>query len=785
MHIHEQTAFEYLPDTCYVIDRKYRLLAFNSVAFRYFQDFDDIELRHQLDMLGILPEYLKDEWKTWYDRCLEGNTFVEERVYDFQGKVLRFELHFCSLPIIEKSGPRAMIWARDLSRHGRHAQQADEIRDRLELTLDIIDDGLFDINLQSEIFYVNSKWYEMLGYQNGAFLLDLQTFYRLIHHDDVAHVRSIFEKIKKGELERLSLEYRILCSDGGYKWVFSRATVIHSKNSDQQRLIGTHVDISAQKHQHQLQAAHEKLLDALYKASTQLLVHKVNVEKRIGSALQIIGEASRATHISLYKYVESNKALVRYFWNEADGFSSLPWTPESQANFCKPIPDAVRVDGLKQTNYLSGPVDLDENRIEGLLQGGKKGSFLVVPIETGNLHWGFLLLHDTNDERPWLPANIQIMLNFGIAIAHAKDSAYHEDELSTLNQQLESAHKIAGLASFEYEIESDQFKWSPGSHHIYGLARNDDLNRENLECLLLPEDATRRKMAWRALLEKQEPYDLTYKIHLPSGDRRVLHAKGDIVKYASSDRSRVLGTIQDITRFDEASREIAKKNADLESVVMELDQFAYIVSHDLKAPLRAINNLVNWIAEDLGDSLSKEVESHFTLLRSRTERMGLLIDGILEYSRAGRSQSELVGFELGSLVKEVLQLLGIGDNGVQVELGELPFLHTEKLKLQQVLSNLISNARKYGTSEKPWIRIWSESQSETCSRIFVADNGPGIPAAYQDQIFNIFTMLKKPEDNSTGIGLAIVKKIVEERGGKVWVESTPGNGACFIVDWVW
>jgi PAS domain S-box-containing protein len=228
------------------------------------------------------------------------------------------------------------------------------------------------------------------------------------------------------------------------------------------------------------------------------------------------------------------------------------------------------------------------------------------------------------------------------------------------------------------------------------------------------------------------------------------------------------------------AEELARLARALEASNRELDQFAYVASHDLKAPLRGIANLSQWIEEDVGaEAISAETRQHLELLRGRVHRMEGLIDGILQYSRAGRVREKIEPVDTGTLLEEVLELLDVPAS-VRVEVPErMPTVIVERLPLQQVFLNLVGNAIKYAGVERPEIRVeWSEEGSEWEFR--VADNGPGIAPEYQERIFGIFqTLQARDQVEGTGIGLSLVRKIVESRGGRVWVESEEGQGATF------
>lgn len=239
----------------------------------------------------------------------------------------------------------------------------------------------------------------------------------------------------------------------------------------------------------------------------------------------------------------------------------------------------------------------------------------------------------------------------------------------------------------------------------------------------------------------------------------------------------------DVTNRKIAEEKTRQYMKNLERTNSELDKFAYVVSHDLKAPLRAIGSLTDWVEEDAGPLLDPESLSHLHTIKGRVVRMEGLINGILDYTKAAKKNEEIVELDSGDLIRETVDLLGPPE-GVMVNVrGDFPSLSARKIKLQQVFMNLVSNAFKYNDKSDKQVEVGCDRQGKMYS-FYVKDNGPGIEKAYHEKIFIIFqTLNARDEVESRGVGLAIVKKIVEEEGGRIWVESEPGQGACFRFTW--
>ena len=251
---------------------------------------------------------------------------------------------------------------------------------------------------------------------------------------------------------------------------------------------------------------------------------------------------------------------------------------------------------------------------------------------------------------------------------------------------------------------------------------------------------------------------------------------------------------RDIGLRKEAERTILELNADLERRVRDrtsaleaanqaLGEFSYIVSHDLKAPLRGIASLVNWLQTDYADKFDGEGRTLLRLLSERSRRMHQMVEDILRYARVGRTREAVDTLDLNRLLAEVVDSLDVPAHiAVRVQAG-LPEVSGDETRMRQVFQNLLSNAIGFSDKPRGEIAVGCEAHGEFWL-FSVTDNGPGIDPKHHARIFELFqTLARTDESDSTGIGLAIVKKIVELHGGTIGVRSSPGAGACFHFTW--
>lgn len=378
-------------------------------------------------------------------------------------------------------------------------------------------------------------------------------------------------------------------------------------------------------------------------------------------------------------------------------------------------------------------------------------------------------------------AAVSIPENYGI-INPSKRKRIEEDLLAAREENRKLATVASCTRSSVLILNADwRIDWvNEGfvrlNQHSFEQVRNREWIEFLASCQTDPES-----LDWvRAHIQNKQRGRLEMACQTSSGDPLWLDVEVQPILGSNGDITSVIVIETDVTERREAQDKQARLLDQIEKANRELTDFAYIISHDLKAPLRAIKNLVTWISEDCHDTLEPESQEQMELLTGRVDRMQMLIDGVLQYSRAGRSREKTAQIDLNGLLTDVLEMLDPPAHIAIKSRTELPTIYGEPTRIQQIFQNLLSNAIKY--MDKPEGQVIVDSlEQEDCWQFSVTDNGPGIEERHFGVIFDMFkTLQPRDEVESTGVGLTVVKKVVEYYGGRVWVESTVGEGTTFF-----
>ena len=316
----------------------------------------------------------------------------------------------------------------------------------------------------------------------------------------------------------------------------------------------------------------------------------------------------------------------------------------------------------------------------------------------------------------------------------------------------------------------------------YGYSRTRHLN-ESITTVISREIWEKRQPLYdRCLAGEVIQYEETRS--MASGEQRYYAVTYQPDHNAAGDIVGILSLAIDITDRRAIERVLESKSEELERSNQDLEQFAYVASHDLKAPLRAIDILVDWLREDLSTFDGGEVQQNLGLLKQRTARLHRLLDDLMAYSRAARKPGAASEVDTRLVITELFTLLAPPATMRMEASSSLPLIHAHQVPLEQVLRNLINNAIKHHPTKDGHVRVYAQDKGEEVL-FAVEDDGTGIPQEYAEKVFQMFqTLQPRDEIEGSGMGLAIVKRIVEWQGGRIWFHGGPGGcGTVFKFNW--
>ena len=358
------------------------------------------------------------------------------------------------------------------------------------------------------------------------------------------------------------------------------------------------------------------------------------------------------------------------------------------------------------------------------------------------------------------------------------------EELARSNYSLSESQSIAHVGSWSMEVPigTGVCAWTPETYRLFGVSPDTFVPSAELFQRLIHPDDRASMQAWiSACLAGEEPPDLEFRVGLPDGGVRYILGRGHLVRDAANQPIRMVGIAQDITERKRAEEKLRLALADLGRSNKDLEQFAYVASHDLQEPLRMVSSYTQLLARRYQGQLDASANKYIAYAVDGANRMQRLIEDLLAYSRVGTRAKGLERIDCTAVLDRALANLkaAIDASGAVVTHGLLPAVVHDNLLLVQLFQNLIGNAIKFHVEAPPRVHVSAEQKAEEW--VFaVRDNGIGIDPQYAQRIFTIFQRLHTNEEYSgTGIGLAICKKIVERRGGRIWVESQPGSGSTF------
>lgn len=363
-----------------------------------------------------------------------------------------------------------------------------------------------------------------------------------------------------------------------------------------------------------------------------------------------------------------------------------------------------------------------------------------------------------------------------------------EAELLAAKQEFQATFEQAAVGIGHIGLDGSWLRVNQKLCSILGYPC-EELLRKTAQDVTCPDHLERSLAQAKALLNdrQQSTYSMQKQHVRRDGTKFWVNDTVSLVRDEQGNPQYYISVVEDIQGRKEMEDTLRQRSEDLARSNKELDDFAYIASHDLKEPLRGIMSYSSFLMEDFGDKLGEEGMARLKTMEELTKRLSALTDDLLVFSRVGRLELAYRTVDLNALLEDVLATLRMSLERERFAVripAPLPSVRCDAVRMREVFHNLISNAIKYSDKPEKWIEIGALRQRNDPERpvFYVCDNGIGIPERHADKVFTMFKRLhgRDKYGGGTGAGLAIIKKIIERHEGRIWLESTAGEGTSFF-----
>lgn len=652
-------------------------------------------------------------------------------------------LSYKAHPVQTEKNIRAVIGVvQDITEQHRTSIELNKNRKRLSQVLEASNLGTWEWNILTGEAVHNKRWAEMLGYKLEEIPSDKNSFLELAHPEDLPEA---LEKIKdhlKGKSDFFEAELRMRHKNGQYVWIYNRGKVTaYDAEGNPTLATGIHMDIN------------ERIINE------QLLKEEKEINQKVNEALinnqKILKQAQTLAKIGNWEF---DLRTGKIHWSEAifDVFEIEDKTSPTYEEYLQRIipedRDKVR-EAVKLCIAKGEPYDLEIRHI------GKNNKIIYTlahakPVYRENEVTKIIgTIQDVSEQKQ----SEKIILETNIKYFDLFENMYDALLTTNANGQFVDFNKSAQQMLGYSFTEMTEIR-------IADIVHPDDMERSQKYLNQLVENGYYSNYQGRIINKKGEIKHVQVNSNAIYKDGKFIGSR-DIVR--------------NITNLVEANQKRDQLLDQLADANTELRDFAYVVSHDLKAPLRGISSLAQWLSMDYLDKIDEAGQQQLKLLVNRVNRMHNFIEGILEYSRIGRVKEDKEMIDTDQLIDEILEDMELPTSFRILRQSKLPKIYAERIRIKQLFQNLISNANKYNNKPDPQVEISGHLESSVaCFK--VRDNGMGIDKKYHEKVFQIFqTLQPRDQFESTGIGLTIVKRIVHQYKGQIKIDSILNKFTCF------
>lgn len=625
--------------------------------------------------------------------------------------------------------------------------------------------------------YISPQIKSALGYSQAEWLA--QGFWeKSTHPNDLPHVHAGIADVLRGK-EKNILEYRLQAKDGRWVWFRDTSVVIRNDAGMPQYIHGMLLDITEQKNAEIKIKQREAILSAVAETAQHLL-KSTNWRNEVDRILKLLGEASGASHVYIFEnHLRPGDGILlssmKYEWT-APGIKPELDNPNYQDSYLRPSVPGLEdwYANLSAGKAFYGSAQQYPRFWKKIFEPQDLKTLLDVPIFVNDQWWGIFGFDDYVNEMPWSQAEIDALMaaagNLGISIEQQKADEGLRASEEKFNLAFQHTHVAMAISKIS---DSTLLDVNNAFSTITGYSRDEAIGKRAGKDLQIWADLQDRNILFKLLEQKGYVDEYKAKFRIKNGENRI--GLLSAVNISIAGEACQLYAFVDISNMEHLLDELKAKNEELQS-------FTYTVSHDLKAPLVTISGFMGYLEQDARKGDVEKLNKDILRINEAVTKMQRLLTELLELSRIGRMMNPPENVPFGEIVREALKLVEGRLQAKQIQVNveaALPSVNGDRARLVQVVQNLVDNAAKFmNDQENPRIEIGVD-QINGSTVFFVRDNGAGIESEYFERIFGLFNKLDTDKEG-TGIGLALVKRIIEVHGGKVWVESKgAGEGSTF------
>ena len=661
----------------------------------------------------------------------------------------------------------------DVTEQKQTAKALQENEERLSQAQEAGRIGMFDWNIVENQTQCNDLYFEIFGLDPGNGILAEEDWLARVHPED--RDRAAAEVAQALDAQHpYDTEYRIVWPDGSVHWVHSKAKLFFDAPGHPYRMTGAIIDITTRKQaEEEIRKLNQELEQRVIERTAELAAKYKELEQEIAERKQ--AEAALRRQAQLLEQVHDSVIST-----DLNGIVQT-WNAGAERIYGYTAAEAIG----QHIEFLYFPEDdalLEQQVLSPLHSKGAHEVILCNRRKTGEAIFIDLRLSFAYDETG-APVGL---------IGCSNDVTERKQAEKALRESEERFRSMIDQSPYQIMIHDPEgtiIDVNTTACKRLGYEHDELVRMTLLDIDPLVDASTRAAIVREIGFGKPVVFESIHQTK--SGERFPVEIRS--TRMILNGQERIVTSNIDITERKKTEEEIRQLNAELEQRVRErtaqlkaankeLEAFSYSVSHDLRAPLRALASFSKILIEQHADALDPKAEHYLKRIQTNAIKMGVLVDDLLRFSRLSRQKLKTQTVEPTRIVQEVLAELCDMQEGCQVniDIGALPPCQADPSLLKQVFANLLSNALKY-TQAREAARIQVGASVENGQAVyFVADNGVGFDMQYADKLFGVFQRLHRAEDyEGTGVGLALVQRIIHRHGGRVWADAKPDHGATF------